>query len=45
MLYGLVATSILGAIVTWLFRIKTTGVNLVALDEAEPEAATQSQTA
>ena len=45
LLYGLVDASILGAIVTWLFRIKTTGVNLVALDEADPEAATQSQTA
>ena len=28
LLYGLVATSILGAIVTWLYRIETTGVNL-----------------
>ncbi len=28
LLYGLVVTSILGAIVTWLFRIETTGVNL-----------------
>jgi MFS transporter, putative metabolite transport protein len=28
LLYILVATSILGAIVTWMFRIETTGVNL-----------------
>src|SRR6201999_4083847 len=28
LLYGLVITSILGAIVTWLYRIETTGVNL-----------------
>jgi MFS transporter, putative metabolite transport protein len=28
LLYGLVATSILGAIMTWLYRIETTGVNL-----------------
>jgi MFS family permease len=28
LLYGLVATSILGAVVTWLYRIETTGVNL-----------------
>ncbi len=28
LLYGLVVTSILGAIVTWMYRIETTGVNL-----------------
>jgi MFS family permease len=28
LLYGLVTTSILGAIVTWLYRIETTGVSL-----------------
>jgi len=28
LLYGLVITSILGAIVTWTFRIETTGINL-----------------
>ena len=38
LLYGLVATSLLGAVVTWLFRIETTGVNLDALDEAAPAA-------
>ena len=36
LLYGLVATSILGAIVTWLARIETTGVNLDALERADP---------
>jgi MFS transporter, putative metabolite transport protein len=33
LLYGLVVVSILGAIVTWLFRIETTGINLDKLDE------------
>lgn len=28
LLYGLVVASILGAVVTWIFRIETTGVNL-----------------
>jgi MFS transporter, putative metabolite transport protein len=28
LLYGLILTSILGAVVTWLYRIETTGVNL-----------------
>ena len=28
LLYGLMGTSLLGAVVTWLFRIETTGVNL-----------------
>ena len=28
LLYGLVVTSVLGAIVTWMYRIETTGVNL-----------------
>jgi putative MFS transporter len=28
LLYGLVGTSLLGAVVTWVFRIETTGVNL-----------------
>jgi MFS transporter, putative metabolite transport protein len=28
LLYGLVVTSILGAVVTWMYRIETTGVNL-----------------
>jgi MFS transporter, putative metabolite transport protein len=28
LLYGLIATSILGAVITWMFRIETTGVKL-----------------
>ncbi len=28
LLYGLIVTSILGAVVTWLYRIETTGINL-----------------
>jgi MFS family permease len=31
LLYGLVMTSVLGAIVTWLYRIETTGVNLAEI--------------
>ena len=38
LLYGLVATSILGAIVTWLFRIETTGVNLDELEKGKSPA-------
>ena len=33
LLYGLIATSILGAIVTWMYRIETTGVSLDTLPE------------
>ena len=36
LLYGLVATSIIGAIVTWVFRIETTGVDLDALEADVP---------
>jgi MFS family permease len=36
LLYGLVATSLLGAVVTWLYRIETTGVDLDALDLEAP---------
>jgi putative MFS transporter len=32
LLYGLIVVSILGALVTWLFRIETTGVNLDELE-------------
>jgi nitrate/nitrite transporter NarK len=32
LLFGLVGTSILGAVVTWLFRIETTGVSLDKLE-------------
>jgi MFS transporter, putative metabolite transport protein len=33
LLYGLIVTSILGAAVTWMFRIETTGVNLDKLEQ------------
>jgi MFS transporter, putative metabolite transport protein len=33
LLYGLIVTSILGAVVTWLFRIETTGVKLDRLEQ------------
>jgi MFS transporter, putative metabolite transport protein len=33
LLYGLVVVSILGAAVTWMFRIETTGVNLDQLEQ------------
>src|SRR5580658_3938176 len=32
LLYGLIIASLLGAVVTWLFRIETTGVNLDRLE-------------
>jgi nitrate/nitrite transporter NarK len=28
LLYGLIATSLVGAVVTWVYRIETTGINL-----------------
>jgi MFS family permease len=39
LLYSLIVTSVLGAIVTWYFRIETTGVSLDQIGEAagEPE--------
>ena len=39
LLYGLVISSLLGAVVTWMYRIETTGVNLDHIGEAasEPE--------
>jgi len=46
LLYGLVVTSLLGAAITWLFRIETTGVDLekigedTALFEAAPRVMT-----
>ena len=33
LLYGLIVTSILGAIVTWMYRIETTGVSLDSLEQ------------
>ena len=35
LLYGLVIASLLGAIVTWAYRIETTGVNLDRIGESE----------
>ena len=36
LLYCLIVTSLLGAAITWLFRIETTGVSLENLHEREP---------
>jgi MFS transporter, putative metabolite transport protein len=36
LLYGLIVTSILGAAITWFFRIETTGVNLDTLNTKTP---------
>jgi len=38
LLYGLVISSVLGAAVTWMYRIETTGVNLDHIGETESEA-------
>jgi MFS transporter, putative metabolite transport protein len=39
LLYSLIVASLLGAVVTWMYRIETTGVNLDRIGEAasEPE--------
>ncbi|MGA8531237.1 MAG: MFS transporter [Acidobacteriaceae bacterium] len=37
LLYGLVIASLLGAVVTWMYRIETTGVNLDRIGEASDE--------
>ncbi len=41
LLYGLIVASLLGAVVTWRYRIETTGVNLdeVGRESVRPEAA------
>lgn len=42
LLYGLIVTSVLGAIVTWFFRIEIAGVNLDQIGEmasSKPEGA------
>jgi len=39
LLYGLVIASLLGAVVTWMYRIETTGVNLDRIGEAAGESA------
>jgi MFS transporter, putative metabolite transport protein len=33
LLYGLIVASLLGAVVTWMFRIETTGVSLDTFDQ------------
>ncbi len=38
LLYGLIVASVLGALVTWQYRIETAGVNPDRLGEVEPEA-------
>lgn len=43
LLYVLVVTSILGAVVTWMFRIETTGVNLAEIGR-EASVGTQAVT-
>jgi MFS family permease len=37
LLYGLIAASLLGAVVTWMYRIETTGVNLDRIGEVGTE--------
>jgi MFS family permease len=37
LLYGLIVASLLGAVVTWMYRIETTGINLDSIGEAEAE--------
>jgi MFS transporter, putative metabolite transport protein len=37
LLYGLIVASLLGAVVTWMYRIETTGINLDSIGEAESE--------
>jgi MFS transporter, putative metabolite transport protein len=41
LLYGLIVSSVLGAVVTWFFRIETAGVNLDQIGEeaSKPDAA------
>jgi MFS transporter, putative metabolite transport protein len=43
LLYGLIAASLLGAVVTWMYRIETTGVNLDRIGEAASEPETSSR--
>ena len=37
LLYGLIVASLLGAVVTWMYRIETNGVNLDHIGESESE--------
>ena len=41
LLYGLIVASLLGAAVTWMYRIETTGVNLDTIGEAASEPETK----
>jgi putative MFS transporter len=43
LLYALVIASLLGAVVTWMYRIETTGVNLDRIGEADSETAPTSK--
>jgi putative MFS transporter len=43
LLYGLIVVSILGAVVTWFYRIETTGVNLDDLEQEPSSTPTQSE--
>jgi len=43
LLYGLVISSVLGAVVTWMYRIETTGIDLDHVGEAESEPAKGSK--
>jgi len=42
LLYGLIVTSLLGAVVTWVFRIETTGINLDHVGEEAGAPALQT---
>ncbi len=35
LLYGLIVTSIIGAVITWIYRIETTGINLDRIGRAD----------
>jgi hypothetical protein len=39
LLYGLIVASLLGAVVTWMYRTETTGVNLDRIGEASSSPA------
>jgi MFS transporter, putative metabolite transport protein len=44
LLYGLIVSSLLGAVVTWFFRIETAGVNLDQIEEMAAGIAEESKT-
>ncbi len=45
LLYGPIVASLLGAVVTWMFRMETTGVNLDRIGEAASEPLSSSRRA